>query len=68
MDMNHLHTTDMNYLQHLVRGLKMSARMLLGSVLTLVHSFLPWILINAATSALDDCEDLLITKDYEIKK
>jgi hypothetical protein len=33
-----------------------------------VHSFLPWILINAATSALDDCEDLLIAKNYEIKK
>jgi hypothetical protein len=58
----------MNYLQHMVRGLKMSSRMLLGSILTLVHSFLPWILINAATSALDDCEELLIVKDYENKK
>jgi len=62
MDMNHLHTTDMNYLQHMVRALKMSARMLLGSALTLVHAFLPWILVNAATSALDDCEELLIVK------
>jgi hypothetical protein len=60
--MNHLHTTDMNYLQHMVRALKMSARMLLGSALTLVHAFLPWILANAATSALDDCEELLIVK------
>ena len=68
MDMNHLHTTDMNYRQHMVRALKMSARMLLGSMLTLVHAFLPWILINAATSALDDCEELLIVKDYENKK
>ena len=62
MDMNHLHTTDMNYLQHMVRAVKMSARMLLGSMLTLVHAFLPWILIDAATSTLDDCEELLIVK------
>jgi len=62
MDMNHLHTTDMNYLQHMVRALKMSARMLLGSMLTLVHAFLPWILAKAATNALDDCEELLIVK------
>ena len=62
MDMNHLHTTDMNYIQHMVRALKMSARMLLGSMLTLIHAFLPWILVDAATSALDDCEELLIVK------
>ena len=68
MDMNHLHTTDMNYIQHMVRALKMSARMLLGGMLTLIHSFLPWILVDAATSALDDCEELLIVKNYENKK
>jgi len=65
MIMNHLHTTDMNYWQHMIRALKLAAAMFRGSVLTLIHAFLPWILTNAATSALDDCEEIIISKIWE---
>ncbi len=65
LDMNHLNYTSLTYWQHMIRALKMAKIMFIGSVLTVVHAFLPWILTRATTNALDACEEIVITKVIE---